>query len=101
ADFGIARAITAAADEAEVTATGMTVGTPAYMSPEQAAGDAVIDGRSDIYSLATVFFEMIAGHTPFSGPSNRAMITRRFVEQAPRLRMVCGDLPIEIDEIVA
>jgi TolB-like protein/Tfp pilus assembly protein PilF/tRNA A-37 threonylcarbamoyl transferase component Bud32 len=101
ADFGIARAITAAADEAEVTATGMTVGTPAYMSPEQAAGDAVIDGRSDIYSLATVFFEMIAGHTPFAGASNRAMITRRFVEQAPRLRAVCGDLPIEIDEVVA
>jgi serine/threonine protein kinase/tetratricopeptide (TPR) repeat protein len=101
ADFGIARAITAASDDAEVTATGMTVGTPAYMSPEQAAGDAIIDGRSDVYSLATVVFEMIAGHTPFAGPSNRAMITRRFVEPAPRLRALCEDLPIEIDEVVA
>src|SRR6185295_10886463 len=64
ADFGIARAVSAG-DDRKLTETGMAVGTPAYMSPEQAAGDKDPDPRSDIYSLATVLYEMLAGETPF------------------------------------
>src|SRR5881398_3244428 len=66
ADFGIARAITAAGGE-QLTATGLAVGTPAYMSPEQAAGDSVLDGRSDVYALGCVLYEMLAGEPPFTG----------------------------------
>src|SRR5437867_1641332 len=64
-DFGIARAIRAAAG-ASLTATGLAVGTPAYMSPEQAAGDSVLDGRSDVYALGCVLYEMLAGEPPFA-----------------------------------
>ena len=68
ADFGIARGLRATDDE-NVTTMGMTIGTPAYMSPEQAVGDTTIDGRSDQFSLAAVVYEMIAGAGPYSGLS--------------------------------
>jgi serine/threonine protein kinase len=85
ADFGVARAVTRAVDESRTTA-GMAVGTPAYMSPEQASGDTELDGRSDQYSLACVLYEMLAGTPPFSGITARATIARRFTEPPPSLR---------------
>jgi eukaryotic-like serine/threonine-protein kinase len=78
ADFGIGKALSAVEGEA-LTQTGSTLGTPAYMSPEQAAGDSV-DGRSDIYSLGCVLYEMLVGEQPFTGPSVQAMIAKRFVQ---------------------
>ena len=67
-DFGIARAVDAAGGS-QLTATGMAIGTPAYMSPEQAAGEPDVDGRTDLYSLGCVLYEMLAGEPPFTGPT--------------------------------
>ena len=85
-DFGIAKAVTAAANE-NLTQTGSAVGTPAYMSPEQAAGEAELDGRSDVYSLGCMVYEMLAGSAPFTGPTAQAIITKRFTETR---RLRCG-----------
>jgi serine/threonine-protein kinase len=80
ADFGIGKAIgEAETAEASVTATGISVGTPAYMSPEQAVGEAV-DGRSDLYSLGCVLYELLVGEPPFTGPNPQAVIAKRFVQ---------------------
>ena len=78
ADFGIGKAL-GAVDAATATQTGMSVGTPAYISPEQASGDAV-DGRSDLYSLGCVLYEMLVGEQPFTGPTVQAVIAKRFVQ---------------------
>ena len=78
ADFGIARALHAA-DADQLTLSGMVVGTPQYMSPEQAGG-AVVDGRSDQYSLACTLYEMLIGQPPFTGPSSQAVIARHSLE---------------------
>jgi len=91
ADFGIARALSRAADDS-LTATGLTVGTPVYMSPEQAGGDPV-DGRADVYSLGCVLYEMLAGEPPFMGDSARAVLARQMVGTIPSIETSRSDLP--------
>src|SRR6266550_4479742 len=87
ADLGIARALTAATLE-PLTAAGAIVGTPAYMSPEQATGSGQLDGRSDIYSLACVVYEMLTGSVPFTGLTAQAVMARHSVDIAPPIRSV-------------
>ena len=83
ADFGVATAISAAAGESiYITDRGFAVGTPAYMSPEQASAERDLDGRSDLYSLACVLFEMLSGQPPFSGSGARATMARHAIEPA-------------------
>ena len=84
ADFGVARAVSEMAEK--LTATGMIVGTPTYMSPEQASGDKAIDGRSDIFALGCVLYEMLAGEPPFKGPNPQATLMRRFMGPPRPLR---------------
>ncbi|HEX2638461.1 MAG TPA: serine/threonine-protein kinase [Gemmatimonadales bacterium] len=84
ADFGVARAVSEVAEK--LTATGMIVGTPTYMSPEQASGDKAIDGRSDIFALGCVVYEMLAGEPPFKGPNPQATLMRRFMGPPRPLR---------------
>jgi serine/threonine-protein kinase len=88
-DFGIARALrhTAPPAGAQVTASGLALGTPAYMSPEQTAGDQGVDARTDQYSLALVCYEMLAGDLPGAGGSIPALLARRLVEQPPSVRI--------------
>jgi len=81
ADFGIARAASSAGTD-KLTATGMSVGTPLYMSPEQAAGDPDIDGRSDLYSLGCVLYEMLGGQPPFTGPTMESVIRQHILNEA-------------------
>src|SRR6476661_4710584 len=78
-DFGIGKALTAAGADT-LTQVGMVVGTPAYVSPEQAAGELDIDGRSDQYSLGCVLYEMLAGVRPFTGPTAQAVLQKRFTQ---------------------
>ena len=103
ADFGIARALSRITDVDDMhrTAAGFILGTPAYMSPEQSAGDDIVDGRSDVYSLATVLYEMIGGSLPFAAKNAQALIARRFIEAAPRLAWLVPDLPTHVDEAIA
>ncbi|MFL5495042.1 MAG: serine/threonine-protein kinase [Gemmatimonadales bacterium] len=84
ADFGVARAVSEVAEK--LTATGMVVGTPTYMSPEQASGDKAIDGRTDIFALGCVLYEMIAGDAPFKGATPQATLMRRFMGPPRPLR---------------
>ena len=91
ADFGVATAISAAGgDNVYITDRGFAVGTPAYMSPEQASAERDLDGRSDLYSLACVLFEMLTGQPPFAGTSPRATMARHAVEPAPLDPLACG-----------
>jgi serine/threonine-protein kinase len=102
ADFGIAQALASDTGvEQRLTETGTTLGTPAYMSPEQAAGARSLDARSDIYSLACVLWEMLAGEPPFSGPTPQAMIARRFTEAPRPLRAVRETVPENVEKAVA
>ena len=83
ADFGIAKAVASAGDVTALTGTGMSVGTPTYMSPEQAAGDGEIDGRSDLYSLACVLYEMLAGQPPFTGKTIDVLVRQHIMTPPP------------------
>src|SRR5215213_10604834 len=99
ADFGVAQALDAAGGE-RLTETGITFGTPLYMSPEQASAERRLDGRSDIYSLGCVLYEMLAGDPPFTGRTAQAIIARRLSEPVPHLRPL-RDVPHSVEEVVA
>jgi eukaryotic-like serine/threonine-protein kinase len=96
ADFGIALAMDAA-DQERLTQTGFSLGTPAYMSPEQALGDARIDRRTDIYSLGCVVYEMLAGEPPYTGPTPQAVVARRLTGPPPPLGAV-RDVPEALEQ---
>src|SRR5881409_2679711 len=100
ADFGIARAISQAGGE-HVTEVGLAVGTPEYMSPEQAAGDRELDARCDVYGLACVIYETLAGQPPFSGDSARAIIARHLTEEARPIRAHRPDAPAAVERALA
>ncbi|HET9604629.1 MAG TPA: protein kinase [Gemmatimonadales bacterium] len=97
ADFGIGKALSG--EGASLTQTGLSLGTPAYMSPEQAAGELGADGRSDLYSLGCVLYEMLAGEPPFTGISAQAIIAKRFISPIPKIRTT-RDVPEAVDSAV-
>jgi serine/threonine-protein kinase len=96
-DFGVAKLVTG--DAVEQTANGVMLGTPRYMSPEQARGRA-IDFRTDVYALGVVIHEMLTGQPPFSGSSSVDLLYHHVGTPPPRMSSVCADLPAELDEPV-
>ncbi len=100
ADFGIARAVSAAGGE-RLTDTGLAIGTPAYMSPEQATGDCDIDGRSDIYSLGCILYEMLAGDPPFAGATAHAILARKSVGQVPAISTIRETVPQHVEQTIS
>ena len=102
ADFGIARAISLVATEGDLrlTSAGLALGTPIYMSPEQAAGHQQLDGRADIYSLGCVLYEMLAGEPPFTGPTPLAVMARHGQESPPPLREKRSGVPAQVEQVV-
>ncbi len=98
-DFGVARAIVEAGGE-HLSSSGLIIGTPSYMSPEQASGKSHLDGRSDVYSLGCVVYEMLVGEPPFTGRSAQAVMARHVGEQPPKLRVVRPELPQHAEDAV-
>ncbi len=96
-DFGIAKAVSVAGSET-LTQTGMMVGTPAYVSPEQASGETVIDGKSDQYSLACVLYEMLAGERPFTGPTAQAVLAKRFTGSVRPITEIRANVPPAVEK---
>jgi eukaryotic-like serine/threonine-protein kinase len=101
ADFGVATAITEGPESSadRLTETGLAVGTPQYMSPEQSAGERTLDARSDIYALGTVLYEMLAGEPPYTGPTPQAILAKRLAEPLPHIRTV-RDVPQWVEDAV-
>ncbi|MCZ6754407.1 MAG: protein kinase, partial [Gemmatimonadetes bacterium] len=99
ADFGIAQALSAAGGD-RMTQTGLAIGTPNYMSPEQAAGEAV-DGRSDEYALASLLYEMLVGEPPYTGPNAQAIITKRATDPVPSARRLRETVPQVLDRAIS
>ncbi len=99
ADFGIARAVSQAGGE-KLTQTGMAVGTPHYMSPEQSLGSDHVDARSDVYSLGCVLYELLIGQPPFTGPNAMAIMARHSMEVVPSLQVVRQSVPDEVEDAV-
>jgi serine/threonine-protein kinase len=99
ADFGIARAVTQAGGE-RLTDSGMAVGTPSYMSPEQGSGDSRLDARTDVYALGCVLYEMVAGEPPFTGPSGQAIVARHMQERPRALYVIRPTVPAALETLV-
>ena len=98
ADFGIARAM---GGEGSITRTGLAVGTPQYMSPEQATGAGTVDGRADLYAMGCVLYEMLVGEPPFTGPNAQAIITRSLVDKPRSLSATRATVTPALDGVVA
>jgi eukaryotic-like serine/threonine-protein kinase len=96
ADFGVAWAASAAGDR--LTATGLALGTPEYMSPEQAAGEGGLDARSDVYSLGCVLYELLAGEPPHTGVTAQAVIAKRFTDPVPAVRRIRPTVPAAMEQ---
>ncbi len=110
ADFGVAKALYPSGPHVtgpgvpqadSITGTGMAIGTPAYMSPEQASGSREIDARTDVYALGCVFYEMLAGEPPYTGPNAHSIIAKRLSVDATPLSVVRPDLPAALSQVVS
>lgn len=99
ADFGIARAMTVTPGS-EITDSGVAIGTPEYMSPEQGTGQRELDARTDIYSLGCVLYEMIAGEPPFTGPTAQAIVARHCLESPRSIRVIRPSLPVGVERAI-
>ncbi|MFN7801601.1 serine/threonine-protein kinase, partial [Gemmatimonas sp.] len=99
-DFGIARAATDSGETSRLTATGMAIGTPAYMSPEQASGDRDLDARSDLYSLGIVAYQMLCGEPPFVGGTTPALLVKHLAEAPVPIQQRRADAPPDLAAIV-
>ncbi len=97
-DFGIAKSIAESEEGQTLTGTGSTVGTAAYMSPEQASGERRIDARSDVYALAAVLYEMLTGEPPFTGPNAQAVVARILVDTPRTVRTVRPNVPVHVEQ---
>ena len=100
ADFGIARAVAGAGASSSLTTAGVSLGTPSYMSPEQANGDPALDHRADIYSLGCTLYEMLAGRPPYPGPTPQALVLQHLTEPVPAPRDARPDVPVPLDAAV-
>lgn len=98
-DFGLARALSTVT-AGRLTAIGITVGSPSYMSPEQAAGESEVDGRSDIYSLGCLLFEMLVGQPPFTGPDAQSLLRQHLTQSPPSVKARRADIPPALERIV-
>lgn len=99
ADFGIAHAIDQVVGN-RLTGVGLTLGTPAYLSPEQAGGESELDGRSDQYSLGCVLFELLTGRTPFRGPSTMAFISQHLTQMVPSVTALRPEVPESVERVL-
>ncbi|HTH65176.1 MAG TPA: bifunctional serine/threonine-protein kinase/formylglycine-generating enzyme family protein [Gemmatimonadales bacterium] len=97
-DFGIAKSLAESEEGKTLTGTGVTVGTAAYMSPEQASGERRIDARSDVYALAAVLYETLAGEPPFTGPNAQAIVARILVDAPRAVRTIRPNVPGHVDQ---
>ena len=100
ADFGIARPLATPTDGPGLTETGLAVGTPQYMSPEQASGERTLNARSDVYALGAVCYEMLAGEPPFTASSAQAVVAKMLASEAPAVRVLRPGVPPAIDAAV-
>ena len=101
ADFGIARALRASESGGEFTQSGIPIGTPDYMSPEQASGEEAIDGRTDTYALACVLYEMLTGQPPFHSRTAQATLARQLTDTMPSLQSVRASVPRGVEQVIA
>jgi serine/threonine-protein kinase len=99
--FGLVEALDAAASRGTAGSTAVTIGAPAYLSPEQLAGEITADERSDLYSFGCVVFEMLAGEPPFGGTSLATVLTRKLTQTAPSVRSLRESVPAAVDGLLA